>query len=555
MLTSASASASSPTADANELTHFTFWDMDDTLIAIFLRIFKNAHVLLPTMLYQSQAPNQHLGILTNRSSDDEIRAEFPVEIALQILRGFGIDVPKSHVLFGGGEDNKPNIEDLHKLEIATTEIIRQIEMLKLTDHGEKVLGAETIAINLAAALDPLKDIKHRGKNYFLLKFLKEHFHKASQEYRFDTGVCHKDNFICGIVDDKRGIPESAEMLGKHFFGIKATDGGYPPKSATDRPDFYQDEYLFILAKIIGLDDYARSIVSYPEKHEKEDALLQISGLLYAWQAFPDMLNIKHFAKFEHCLSLNECEQVANMLAYIKCHANKHADAHYHPVDDLAECFNAFAIKKALIALNDVRDQITALNAKLATVSEPVVSAEPPAKGAGRLGMLFKSKSMGGASRSLPVPRVLAPADAKRLEELSQRETALAMQLTDLQQPDFDGIRQPVRITLEQAVARAKMAENPFQRSSSSLPHSRTPVPTRRASAIPSSSSSQELPAFPVAPVLIVPSPAPILIARPPSRERSSDESRGEDEPFTSVAPTNSERKSGSAIIGRRSGKK
>lgn len=555
MMTSASAATTSTTTDAKGLTHFTFWDVDDTLIVILKRIFKNAHLLLPTMLYQTRSPNQHFGILTNRSFDDEARSDFPVEICLQILSGFGIDVPKAHVLFGGGEDNKLNGDDHHHLSIATKEIIRQLEMLNLTDHSEGVLRTQALVNLLDNEIAPLQDLKHRGKNYFILKFLERHFNKLAREYRFETGVCHKDSFMCGIVDDKKGIPESAAMLGKCFFGIKATDGGYPPKSAVDRPDFYQDDYLFVLARQIGLDAYAKSLLSNPEEHATEDALLQLSGYLYAWQAFPGILTIKHFAKFEHCLSLDECEQIANMLAYIKCNHNQHVDAHYTSVDDLAESFKTFAIKKSLTTLNGIRDQITALNAQLVTLAVPSASTVEPVKGVGRLGMLFKSKSMGGASRALPVGRMLAPEDAARLSELSQTETMLAMRLTHLQQEDFDGVRQPVRIAFGQAIARAQAAANPY---GMMMPLSMTSSTTgsrisARGSSIPTSSSSQDSTIVPVAPVLITPAVPPVLISR--SSSRSNEDAASEEDPSSSVAPSSSARRSGSAIIGRRSGKK
>lgn len=553
MMTSASAATTSTATDAKGLTHFTFWDVDDTLIVILKRIFKNAHLLLPTMLYQTRSPNQHFGILTNRSFDDEVRSDFPVEICLQILSGFGIDVPKAHVLFGGGEDNKLNVDDHHHLSIATKEIIRQLEMLNLTDHSEGVLRTQALVNLLDAEIAPLHDLKHRGKNYFILKFLEKHFNKLAREYRFETGVCHKDSFMCGIVDDKKGIPESAAMLGKSFFGIKATDGGYPPKSAVDRPDFYQDDYLFVLARQIGLDAYAKSLLSNPEDHATEDALLQLSGYIYAWQAFPGMLTIKHFAKFERSLTLDQCEQIANMLAYIKCNPNKHVDAHYTSVDDLAECFRTFAIKKSLTTLNGIRDQITALNAQLVTLAVPGASAVEPVKGVGRLGMLFKSKSMGGASRALPAGRMLVPEDAARLNELSQTETMLAMRLTHLQQEDFDGVRQPVRIAFGQAVARAQAAANPY--GTMPLPSSSSTTGSRisaRSSSIPTSSSSQDSTIVPVTPILITQAP-PVLISR--SSSRSNEDATSEEDPSTSVTPSSSARRSGSVITGRRSGKK
>lgn len=410
-------------------TFFTFWDMDDTSVNTDDTI-KNAHLLLPIKLFQTRATNQHFGILTNRAPSD--KNKYSVNQYLCDLNDFGIVIPRDHVIFGGGENAQQSNKDLDDLELALRTIQAQIQSLKLTDVGDEL--AKIFPQDESNPLGKLMSAKYHGKNYHITDFLNRHFYEQALEYRFQTGVCAKDALTFVMIDDLESISEKTQLLGKQFIGIKASRGGNTPKYFEDPEDFYQDDYLFCLAETIGLADYAKSLLRDRISHANDDALLQISGLLYAWHAFPKEIDLHSLSQFKQVLTSTECEQVAKMLGYIKKHANTHPHAHYRRVDELANLFQNWADDHFL---NDALDKYQIIKFKMEVATKPVVALGPEIetpqleqkkKGFGSLMKTFGSKSnmqrkeLGGSSKI---------EQDGQLEQLAEQESVLKERLMTL----------------------------------------------------------------------------------------------------------------------------
>lgn len=423
-------------------TTVTLYDMDDTSVRTDGdHAIKNAYLLLPIKLYQTRAPNQHLGILTNRSPVEESdnSSVYPVRQYVRDLQTFGISIPEDHIIFGGpgGEPALQLNTDWQQLELAMKILETQIQSLKLTETGIEIAGKLPAATGKNDATGPIAQLiaaKYHGKNYLITDFLNKHFNAVANEYRFQTGICTKAALTVIMVDDLASIAEKTKLLGKGFIGIKASEGGRPPKGDENSHAFHQDDYLFELADRIGLAEYANSVVADPKKHANDDPLMQISALLYAWHT-PLKLPIKHFFRFEKVLTAIECDQVANMLEYIQAHPNMHAvHAHYFPVNELAVMFRNWSNSAFL---NTVGTQLQTIKSKMATLSrlpsstsETDLGTEPKKKG---LGSLIKTLSNRSSPNLLKRDQEIAVKQEQdeQLAKLLHEEQALKARLVAL----------------------------------------------------------------------------------------------------------------------------
>lgn len=341
MLSSSPFSSSSSDAHHIDLhTYFIFWDMDDTSVKCYDNRIKNPHLLLPIKLFQSVAPNQQLGIMTNRAPSD-LETDYTIKEYLVLLRSFGIFILDEHVVFGGGTNAKQQNKEYHQLVEAVNLIAQQIDSLKLTDIGAELVQAH--ATLKASLFDKIEAAKYHGKNHQLVEFLNRHYNEMTQVFTFGSVSCAKKALIYGIVDDLETIAAETQILGNGFLGIQASRGGNPP--GVDRPvgDYYKDDYLFEVAEKIGLSQYAAALLMGEcTVDDGEPAMMKIAALLYAWHAFPDKIELRHFKIFEKILSVDELECIAKMLEYISKFANRHKDAHYRDVRELAACFRDWA---------------------------------------------------------------------------------------------------------------------------------------------------------------------------------------------------------------------
>jgi hypothetical protein len=430
-------------------TFLTLWDMDDTSVATNNKTIKNAHLLLPIKLFQTRAPNQHFGILTNRSPAEESDNQiiYPVRQYVQDLQDFGISIPEDHIIFGGpgGEPALRLNTDWQQLELAMQILEAQIQSLKLTEAGVEIakkLPQVTGKNNATGPLAELIAAKYHGKNYLITDFLNKHFHAGANEYRFQTGTCLKDALNVLMVDDLASIAEKTKQLGNGFIGIKASEGGKPPKGDENSHAFHQDDYLFELAERIGLAAYARSVLEDPKKHANDDTLLQISALLYAWHSSLQ-LPIKHFMRFEKLLTEIECDQIANMLEYIQAHPNTHSvHAHYCPVNDLAVMFrnwsNSAFLNTVAVQLQVIKGKMAALSRPSSSTSETDLGAEPKKKG---LGSLIKTLSARSSSNLLKRDQEIAAKQEQdeQMAKLLLEEQALKARLVNLLGSDNNDI--------------------------------------------------------------------------------------------------------------------
>ncbi|MGE4350354.1 MAG: hypothetical protein AB7D28_11415 [Candidatus Berkiella sp.] len=336
-------SSSSSSSDAHRIdlhTYFIFWDMDDTSVKSCDNQVKNPHLLLPIKLFQSAAPNQQLGIMTNRAPSD-LETDYTVNEYLALLRSFGIFILDEHVIFGGGTNAEQRNKEYHQLELAVDFIGKQIDALKLTEIGTEL--AQTHAILETSLFAKIEAAKYHGKNHQLVEFLNRHYNEITQSFTFGSVHCSKKELIYGIVDDLATIAAETRILGDGFLGIQASPGGNPPSA--DRPvgDYYKDDYLFEVAEKIGLSQYATELlIGDCAVDHGEPAMMKIAALLYAWHAFPDKIELRDFKIFEKILNVDELECIAKMLEYVSKFANIHQDAHYRDVSELAACFRHWA---------------------------------------------------------------------------------------------------------------------------------------------------------------------------------------------------------------------
>lgn len=379
--------SSSSSSDSHGLDfpsyYFTFWDMDDTSVKSCDNLIKNPHLLLPIKLFQSVAPNQQLGIMTNRSPND-LETDYTVKEYLSLLSSFGIFILDKHVLFCGGINADQRNKEHHQFEQAVDIIAKQIESLKLTDIGAELAHAlqispeimgKTHAILRSSLLGSIQAAKYHGKNHQLLDFLNQHYNEATDTYTFGRLVCPKKALIYGIVDDLESIAAQTQILGTAFFGIQASGSGLPPTGAKPVGDYYQDDYLFKVAKKIGLAQYAQGLLTRGDYTQGgEAAIMKVAALLYAWHAFPDTVSIEDFKIFGKILNVHELECIAKMLEYISKFANTHKDAHYRDVSELARWFRYCAdvafLEWGPVRLVEIKREKIVLQARLAVETPP-----------------------------------------------------------------------------------------------------------------------------------------------------------------------------------------
>lgn len=375
---------------------FTGYDMDDTTVNLAVNQdeddkIKNPHLLLPIMLFQTHAPNQHLGIMTNRSSEDEA-TPYTVSRFLKDLFSMGIIIPKEHVLFGRGKNGDPSMNALVELE-------NTFKALALTDHREK-------ASKVWEQMEGLTTLLFEGKNHMISSFLLRCHNPKTNVYHFQAEVygktkleaCPKEKLTFVFLDDKKEITDPVPNLGKQFSAVKATD-------RTEN----NDEYLFELADKIGLTTYAVDLLKNPQKHADDSPMMRLAALLYAWQRFPEKCPVSQFESFK--TTTIDIEQCVRMLFFIQENANKHKDASYRPVGEILR-------ELAPIGLIALSKRIALLNAPVSSASsETDLLADGQKKGQGRFGGLFKTRSL----RSSPSPIITESLSQVELLEAEARE--------------------------------------------------------------------------------------------------------------------------------------
>ncbi len=321
-----------------EMDFFTFYDMDDTLVNLRQNVIKNAHLLLPILLFQTHSKNQAIGILTNRNRADEHTQDYKVADFIQNVGNFGIDIPQSHVRFGGGENAKKIATAHFNLEQAVATLTQQLSTLCL--HQQVDDRIKSITNNM----DFLIETKYMGKNFIITEFLNEHLQGKS--YIFDNVSFPCDQLVIGIVDDLEGIPEATEALGDNFFGIKASRGGKRPEdlsqqSRSSEDDlYYSDQYLIKLADNIGMTRYLRSLRKNSVEHQNDPAMLKAAAFLYGLHATPKKINLNNILALLPELGQTGIIQLSLMVECIINKANTHGDACYRSMDELLNILRA-----------------------------------------------------------------------------------------------------------------------------------------------------------------------------------------------------------------------
>lgn len=366
-----------PKADCKPPIYYTAYDVDDTLWALDLTQLKNAHLLLPIMLFQMHAPNQHFGLMTNRGPrDDQVQEpEAKVSAILTQLRNFGIAVPEDHVVFAGRENAQPKQQEFLDIEQGVKALTKAIHQLRVADGIDVDALSDQLA-QLSLMKDKVIETRHSGKNFAITEFLNARLERDGH-YHFATGKCRQQDLIFCMVDDLESIAGETSRLGKHFRGIHASVGGKSPdkifaerKRRFDRrnaayldelrlwkeqggqgdqpapptpPDnikpeafksYYSDAYLLELAAEIGLVSYCESLQSHSDLHTDESAILKFAALLFEMHNPESKLGLRDFQLLEQELTALECRQLNSMLEYIGHHTdseNKHfADfAHFN----------------------------------------------------------------------------------------------------------------------------------------------------------------------------------------------------------------------------------
>ncbi|MBS0288352.1 MAG: hypothetical protein JSR17_13730 [Proteobacteria bacterium] len=348
-----------------EACFFTFWDMDDTSVELQQFKIKNPHFLLPILLFQTHAANQHFGIMTNRSPAEDEIPEYTVAMFLHELSTFGIEIPQEHVVFGGGENGRPQGESHYSLQQAIEQLNKQLQVLQLVDND---LYQEQ-KIKISSIESVITEKRFAGKNFLLTQFFNQCYRQAERRYIFETGSCHVDTLHMGIVDDAEVIAESAAQLGARFFGIKASPGGRLPKGADDAllREYYDVSYLKRVAAKIGLHAYAEQVLS--AKLVNSD-MLTISALLYAWQAYPGSISAKAVKKAILQLNDKEFMSIVYMLEYI----NQHTDPKcaFRPVQEILESLKPNIDQKFL---DTVLEHCALIDRKIADLEQTGVKVE------------------------------------------------------------------------------------------------------------------------------------------------------------------------------------
>jgi hypothetical protein len=413
---------------------FTFWDMDDT--CIFWEVndgreivkIKNPHLLLPVMLFQTFARNQHFGIMTNRPPTDDI-VEYTVKMLRDEIHDFGIDIPDSQVIYCGGENSNVRNKELHILENALASLPQQLQSLKLIENGGDFVQQ---ANSMQKLLLSVNSRKYDGKNYFLINFLNQHYFEDLHSYAFPKGTCPKGDLILGIVDDIGNIAKAAEQLGTGYFGVQASRGGNAPRENStqeDIYDYYRVDYFHKLASIIGLSDYCESLLSSPENHKHDHPMLQIAALLFIWQKSNTKSIKKQIKEVEKQLSELQCEQIAKMLGYIIERKISHPHAQYKSVDELIAIFSPKADR---YFLNTVAEQCSTIEYRISELTQVRPTDEPMLERSKSktLSNLFKRPSTGKAQAAIASPN-LSSETIKLVKVLELKKNALIERLKHL----------------------------------------------------------------------------------------------------------------------------
>lgn len=420
-------------ADINQF--FTFWDMDDTSIfwekdethAGIERVrIKNPHLLLPVLLFQTFAPNQHVGIMTNRPPSDNI-VEYTVKMFIDDLHHFGIHIPEDQIIFCGGENASQMNDELKILRNALDSLPKQLQSLKLIESGEDFSQQASSVHQMLCGLDRKK---YDGKNYFIIKFLNEHFQEDTQCFNFKKGICARSRLILGIVDDYENIAKAAKQLGAGFFSILASRGGNAPKDRSTQEDiheYYRVDYFDKLAEIIGLNSYCENLLTSPEKHLHDHPMLQLAALLFLWQRLNTRNIKKRIIEIEKQLSDMQCEQIAKMLENIMALKISHPEAQYKPVEKLAEIFSPRADRHFL---NTVIEQLRSLENRIVALASvrPVEEAPMLERSKSRtLGSLFRNPSRGKSQTAVDNPK-MSSETIKAIKDLELKKNALVERL-------------------------------------------------------------------------------------------------------------------------------
>lgn len=382
--------------------YFNFWDMDDTAINLLDFSIKNPHLLLPLMLYQTYRPNQHIGIMTNRSPQDDV-VDYTVKQFLTDLKSFGIIIPQAHVVFGGGENARPAGEDYAALKKSVDVLTAQLQSLAVTSHRAAFLQQTT---ELSALYNLILETKFEGKNYLFIQFLNNHYIAERDTYEFSTGLCKREDLIVTMMDDLKTIAKPMNNMGPAFFCVQAAPGGKAPAKGTEEENqYYSVDYLHKMAQRIGFCDYALELVSDPEKHQSDHPLLQFAGLLYLWQLGAEACKVAHFQRLHDSLQPAHLNHAFNLLHYLDSTPYWHPQARFKMVTELVHIFKPRADREFLASAMIELGQIDIELAALMPIRQP---DEPPEKKSGfssflqRLPSRSKSVASTSASEELPL---------------------------------------------------------------------------------------------------------------------------------------------------------
>ncbi len=418
----------------------TLFDMDDTLVrmkedplhGLKADSIKNAHLLLPILLFISSSRHHDFGICTNRAPN-ESEGCYPVSAFIKTLASFGIVIPSDHIIIAGGENNRDAVETQHELDQAMSVLNKHLEALRFTQVG-------TEATDTLVLLKKQLESRFHGKNFHILKFLEERLDRQDSHFVIQGKAHAKDSFICGIVDDRASIADEVVMkpLGlEHFFGVKATDGGNPPKHEDVRGDYYEDKYLIVLAKKIGLHELSQDLT------QSMPPMMLMAATLYAWQALKDKTSLSMLERCFERLNTTQMNQIILMLQEIITAPNLHPDAQYNAVDLLLplaqDHWNLRFLEEAPRRLAEINYQIDMQEAqsKLKTLSlstseleSDFQKVEQEAEKSSKKGFLFSLKRSKSARSSAdeepPLPQVnkLQEALEHEKQEIRARINAL-----------------------------------------------------------------------------------------------------------------------------------
>ncbi|MGD9592208.1 MAG: hypothetical protein AB7V32_06790 [Candidatus Berkiella sp.] len=397
--------AATATTSSSDTHFFTFWDMDDTSIALSSASIKNPHLLLPIMLFQTYAQNQHFGIMTNRGPDDNVYP-YTVTMYQEDLRDFGISLCDEYIVFGGGEKGRA-LQFAHQNALLAIDTLQaQLESLTLAED-EDVLAQQLKQLQLIS--QTLEEKKYSGKNNCILEFINGRYHQGLRQYQLVKGICDKKNLVVGIVDDLDNIAQATANLGTGFFGVQASRGGNPPKGNALDDNFYSVDYLHELAQKIGFEAYSERFINDPKSHRHDHPMLQMAALLYQWQLQKAKDGL--FEKVIKRMNPEQCYQIQEMLDYIM-HVNAyHEQAGYRPLDAIFQCLNA---RTHSVFLNQCLAKMTVLDDRINRILKTNAvdtqeSETPKTKGSGILKRLGSKRQ-----NSTPVASYQPTEDEKSL---------------------------------------------------------------------------------------------------------------------------------------------